>query len=103
MPFVLACQTLKGLAYPLNGALMGGLDWGFSAAAMWAAQILCVSAVALLSHGGRRPLSLYGLWGTLVLLFSVQIVSAALRMASGSGPWQALYANSEDTAHEAGC
>ncbi|KAL3924502.1 MAG: hypothetical protein SGPRY_003896 [Prymnesium sp.] len=100
MPFVLTCQALKGLAYPLNGALMGGLDWGFSAAGMWAAQISCVGAVVALSRGGSRPLSLYGLWSTLVLLFAVQIFTAILRIVSGTGPWAALYERSADMDNE---
>lgn len=53
LPFVLACQVLKGLAYPLNGALMGGLDWSFSAASMWAAQIACLGKVATVVESGR--------------------------------------------------
>ena len=83
-------QALKGLAYPLNGALMGGLDWSFSAAAMWAAQLACVGSVGLLSQGGRNPLTLSGLWATLVLLFAVQIATAVGRILSGTGPWAVL-------------
>ena len=30
LPLVVLCQVLKGVAYPVNGALMGGLDWGCS-------------------------------------------------------------------------
>ena len=70
---------------------MGGLDWSFSAAAMWAAQLACVGSVALLSQGGKNPLTLSGLWSTLVLLFAVQILTAVGRMLSGTGPWAALF------------
>ena len=34
-PVVLITQVLKGLAYPVNGVLMGGLDWGFSTVAKY--------------------------------------------------------------------
>lgn len=91
MPFVLACQALKGLAYPINGALMGGLDWSYSAAVMWAAQLACVGAVFALSRGGKVALSLSGLWSALVLLFLVQILAGAGRICSGRGPWAVLF------------
>ena len=35
LPAVLAAQVLKGAAYPINGALMGGLDWSAAALSMW--------------------------------------------------------------------
>jgi Na+-driven multidrug efflux pump len=87
MPLVLLCQVLKGLAYPVNGALMGALDWGASAFAMVAAQLTSVVLVMLWSGGGTRLLSLNQLWGALASLFAVQIGVGILRIASGTGPW----------------
>ena len=49
---VLAAQVLKGAAYPINGALMGGLDWSAAALSMWLAQLSCVGAVAVWSRRG---------------------------------------------------
>jgi len=90
LPLVLVCQVLKGIAYPVNGALMGGLDWSMAAATMWLAQAACVCAVGL--WGGEGPLSLRRLWASLVLLFLTQVVVGLVRIASGTGPWKALYA-----------
>jgi len=44
MPAVLVCQCLKGLAYPANAVLMGGRDWLFSTAGMWASRCVFVCA-----------------------------------------------------------
>ena len=90
MPLVLACQALKGLAYPVSGALMGALDWRASAAAMWAAQLTAVSLVATWSRRGARVLSLNQLWSALAVLFVVQILAGLGRIASGTGPWIVL-------------
>ena len=93
----LVCQVLKGLAYPVNGALMGGLDWSFAAATMWAAQAACVCAVA--AWGGGAPLSLRRLWGALVLLFLTQVLVGIGRILSGRGPWEVLYARGGEGAN----
>ena len=45
LPLVLTCQVLKGLAYPVSGALMGFLDWGANAFSMVAAQACAISLV----------------------------------------------------------
>jgi len=92
LPMVLVCQVLKGLAYPINGALMGGLDWAASAASMWASQLSCLACVALWGRGGARALSLPNLWATFVVLFVMQCLTGVVRIASGTGPWRVLYA-----------
>ena len=104
MPLVLLCQALKGLAYPVNGALMGALDWGASAVSMWVAQLSCVASIAVWSERGARALTLNNLWSTLFLLFAVQCVVGLARIASGTGPWAVLYrkdGESEGVAEEA--
>ena len=90
MPLVMLCQALKGLAYPVSGALMGALDWRASAAAMWSAQISCLVAIGVWSRGGARALTLNRLWASLAILFAVQIGAGLLRIASGRGPWAVL-------------
>ncbi len=37
-PPVLLTQVLKGLAYPVSGIIMGGLDWYFTMGVMWIAN-----------------------------------------------------------------
>ena len=96
MPLVLGCQVLKGLAYPINGALMGALDWGASAVSMWVAQLSCVASIAVWSERGARALTLNNLWSTLFLLFAVQCVVGLARIASGTGPWAVLYRKDGD-------
>ena len=91
LPAVLAAQVLKGAAYPINGALMGGLDWSAAALSMWLAQLSCVGAVAVWSRRGAVALSLPNLWATFVLLFVVQCVTGLARILSGTGPWKLLY------------
>ena len=101
LPFVLLCQALKGLAYPVNGALMGALDWGASAIAMWSAQLSCLATVLVFSRGGRQVLTLQALWASLAVLFTAQIVVGIVRIASGKGPWAALALGREDAQAEA--
>lgn len=88
MPLVLLCQALKGLAYPVSGALMGGSDWSYSAASMWCAQLATLAIVA----GARRSgsITLNQLWVSLAANFATQIGTGALRLASGRGPWEVL-------------
>lgn len=90
MPLVLTCQVLKGLAYPVSGALMGALDWRASAAAMVLAQGCTLLLVAVWSGGGARILALNELWGALAVLFAVQTGAGLVRIVSGTGPWKAL-------------
>ena len=95
MPLVLVCQVLKGLAYPVNGALMGALDWRASAGAMVAAQITSVALVGYWSRLGQVPLTLNRLWGALAALFAVQIGASLVRIASRTGPWRAFRKRAE--------
>ena len=90
MPLVLTCQVLKGLAYPVSGALMGALDWRASAGAMVLAQASTLLLVAVWSGGGKRVLALNELWAALAILFAVQIMGGLARIASGTGPWKRL-------------
>ena len=90
MPLVLTCQVLKGLAYPVSGALMGALDWRASAGAMVLAQASTLLLVAVWSGGGKRVLALNELWAALAILFAVQIMGELARIASGTGPWKRL-------------
>jgi len=87
IPVVCACQVFKALAYPLNGSLMGGLDWTFLTAAMWVASLTCVSVARALGAGG-----LQGIWCALVTFFAMQCALGLLRIRSGTGIWSCLRA-----------
>ena len=84
-PLVMACQALKGLAYPVNGCLMGALDWSAASATMWLSNAAC--AASLLRP---TPASLTKLWEGFACLFAVQCAAGLLRVASGLGPWANL-------------
>ena len=79
------CQALKGLAYPVNGCLMGALDWSAASATMWLSNAAC--AASLLRP---TPASLTKLWEGFACLFAVQCAAGLLRVASGLGPWANL-------------
>jgi Na+-driven multidrug efflux pump len=100
MPIVLFTQVAKGLAYPVNGIIMGGLDWGFSTAAMWAANAACVGIVLaaksgrplppLLGGGSSGGQSLLALWIGLAAFMWVQVGASVVRFLSGASMWSFL-------------
>eukprot|EP00624_Nannochloropsis_granulata_P007048 evm.model.NODE_599_length_13732_cov_29.858433.3 len=85
-PMVMACQVNKGLAYPVNGIIMGGLDWGFSTMTMWMANIVCIGMLLLL----RPNVGLSQLWAALSVFMGIQWVSGVVRFLSGTGVWGLL-------------
>lgn len=92
MPWVLAAQAMKAMAYPTNGALMGAQDWRFSAVALWAAGlvgILSFEAASALA-GPSAATGLRELWAGLLGFFGSQLLLGLARIRSGQGPWSAL-------------
>lgn len=87
-PVVLITQTLKGLAYPVNGICMGGLDWVFSMVAMWTANFACVGLVRLFSLQGNMTLG--NIWWALAAFMGTQVVTGILRFESKTGIWKVL-------------
>ena len=90
-PIVLLTQILKGLAYPVNGIIMGGLDWVYSMIAMWIANGVCVGMVynfAKCNANGIATLS--QLWWSLSAFMAVQVASGILRYQSKTGVWNVL-------------
>ena len=81
---------LKGLAYPVNGISMGGLDWKFTMIAMWVANIVCVGMIKL---GG--PMTLGKVWWALAAFMGTQVVSGILRVESKTGVWKLLKGENE--------
>jgi len=98
MPAVLLAQVLKALAYPINGALMGALDWTFSAASMWFAGGAGVAAFTVWKQLGmvrgqglvRAATGLQGLWLGFAAFFGTQFLLGLARIASRTGAWRAL-------------
>merc|ERR1712039_215097 len=91
MPWVLLCQVFKALAYPMNGSLMGALDWFFSALILWAAggagvgTYVALSALGFGAGSGKAALGM--LWAGLIGFFATQLLLGLSRIASGRGPW----------------
>ena len=82
---VLCCQLFKGLAFPANGVIMGGLDWGFASAEIWIGTVLCVALV----HA-RTPPTLTTIWIGLATFMASQTLLSVARVVSRAGPWAAL-------------
>lgn len=88
MPVVLLCQIFKALAYPMNGSLMGALDWSFSAVVLWTAGAAGVGLFSFLASFG--VVDLRTVWFGLTTFFATQVVLGLGRIFSGTGPWRAL-------------
>jgi len=88
-PAVLVTQVFKGLAYPVNGIIMGGLDWVFTMVAMWAANFVCVGMLKGWSRGGALP-SLLQIWWALAAFMGTQVLTGILRYESKTGVWSVL-------------
>ena len=83
--------VLKGLAYPVNGIIMGGLDWRFTMIAMWAANFVCVGMIKFWSSGGGGALvSLSQIWWALAAFMGTQVITGVLRFQSKTGVWRVL-------------
>lgn len=88
-PAVMVTQVLKGLAYPVNGIIMGGLDWRFSMAKMWLANIVCVGMIQFWARNGGI-VSLGNIWWALAAFMGTQVITGALRFSSKTGIWSIL-------------
>jgi len=89
---VFSTTVLKGLAYPVNGIIMGGLDWKFTVLAMWAANAVCVG---LLRFGG--VVTLNKVWYALAAFMGTQVFTGVLRVQSRTGIWKVLNNKQEVT------
>ncbi len=84
MPLVALGQFLTGVASATGGILLGGFDWKWSTAGMVIAAVLSVSLARVLPH------SLLNIWVSVEVFILTQIICAAGRVASRSGPWEGL-------------
>ena len=82
--------VLKGLAYPVNGIIMGGLDWSFSMAAMWAANVVCIGIIKL-----DGTMTLNKIWWALAAFMGTQVVTGIWRFNSNRGIWGTLRADTK--------
>jgi putative MATE family efflux protein len=98
-PVVLLTQVLKGLAYPVNGTIMGGLDWVFSMVVMWMSNLACVgllryyaarSSAAAGAGVGGGLVTLGQIWTALAAFMATQVVAGVLRYTSQTGVWKVL-------------
>ena len=80
--------SLLGLAYPVNGIVMGGLDWIFSMIAMWAANFACIGIVRY--YAMRGTVDLGKIWWALAAFMGTQVVTGIIRFQSKTGIWRAL-------------
>lgn len=87
-PVVLLTQVLKGLAYPVNGIIMGGLDWKNSMAAMWLANIVCVAMIQVWANA--NVMTLDKIWWALAAFMGTQVATGVLRFQSKTGVWKML-------------
>jgi len=85
-PAVLVTQVFKGLAYPVNGIVMGGLDWRFSMVAMWVANVLCVGMMRY----WKGVVTLERIWIALAVFMGSQVFTGIVRVLSGRGVWKVL-------------
>lgn len=81
--------SAEGLAYPVNGIIMGGLDWFFTMNVMWLANIVCVG---LLRYFRRTTgtVSLSEIWWALAAFMGTQVVAGMVRYESKTGVWKVL-------------
>ena len=97
-PAVLTTQVLKGFAYPVNGIIMGGLDWFFTMLVMWLANFACVGLIRVFAaqQGGLGlgvavgAVSLEQIWWALAVFMGTQVVAGLLRVQSKTGVWKVL-------------
>ena len=88
MPVVLMTQLFKGLAYSSGGILLGGRDWSFSTLSMIISSIVCILVTKYLPI--LQPKSLYNLWIGLATFMATQVLVAAARISSRTGPWKEI-------------
>ena len=81
--------TTEGLAYPVNGIIMGGLDWFFTMTVMWISNAACVGLI----HSFRTTtgaVSLGQIWWALAAFMGTQVLAGMIRYESKTGVWKVL-------------
>jgi len=80
----------EGLAYPVNGIIMGGLDWLFTMTVMWIANGACVGLIQAFRTTGTPGVTLAQIWWALAAFMGTQVVAGVVRFESKTGVWKLL-------------
>lgn len=84
-------KAAKGFAFPVNGIIMGGMDWKIAMWSMCFANAACWSTLKLLSLSvASKIISVQGLWIAWAAYYLVQGLVGTMRLASHTGPWEFL-------------
>lgn len=89
-PVVLLTQVLKGLAYPVNGIIMGGMDWFFTMSVMWLANASCLGLLHVFRRQSGGAVTLAQIWWALAAFMGTQVVAGMIRYESKTGVWKVL-------------
>lgn len=82
---------VTGLCYPVNGIIMGGLDWVYSMIVMWSANLVCVGLVRYFAANASDGVVTLGqLWWALAAFMGTQVVAGVARYESKTGVWRVL-------------
>ena len=83
---VVTPQVAKGLAYPVNGVIMGGLDWGWLSLSTWLSNAACCAVIAYF----KPTQTIATIWYGLCTFMSMQCLTGLARILSRTGAWTAL-------------
>lgn len=85
-PAFLLTQVLKGVAHPVSGIIMGGLDWKFSMLSTWIANAVCIGTLQL----GSSPVTVARIWIAWAAFMTTQAITGLVRVKSRTGVWKTL-------------
>lgn len=83
--FSFTCPVAKGFAFPINGLLMGGMDWQVAMWSMCFANLSCFVALQCITESSVR-----GLWMAWTAYYLAQGLAGLLRYRSRTGIWRRL-------------
>ena len=81
---VVLFAVAKGFAFPINGIIMGGMDWGVAMWSMCFANLACFVALRCVEPSAR------GLWLAWGAYYVAQGLLGFVRYKSKSGVWKQL-------------
>mmetsp|Transcript_20585 Transcript_20585/g.28654 ORF Transcript_20585/g.28654 Transcript_20585/m.28654 type:complete len:115 (+) Transcript_20585:2-346(+) len=90
-PFLLA-QVVKGIAFPVNGIVMGSMDWKFSMLSMFFANAICFGTLRYPLLGSATASSVGRIWTAWTTFMASQAIFGLVRYATRTGAWKRLYA-----------
>lgn len=75
---------VKGFSFPINGVMLGGMDWRFTMIITWLANAMCFVTLKVGSPGVSR------IWLAWTAFYGMQAVCGFLRYAKRGGVWKKL-------------